>query len=108
MRWPRPSPAAAMSDNSLMSVTEHRTHAPASVRCAVITVSDTRTEATDTSGRAIVDLLAAHGHVVVHRALVPDEPTRIRAVLDDMLAREDVDAVLTTGGTGISARDGTF
>src|SRR4051794_27558756 len=91
-----------------MSVADHRTHAPGCVRCAVITVSDTRTEATDTSGRAIADLLAGHGHEVVHRALVPDEPTRIRAVLDEMLAREDVDVVLTTGGTGISGRDGTY
>jgi len=91
-----------------MSVDEHRTHAPPSVRCAVITVSDTRTETTDASGRAIADLLAGGGHSVVHRAIVPDEPTRIRAVLDEMLAREDVDAVLTTGGTGITARDGTY
>lgn len=91
-----------------MSVADHRTHAPACVRCAVITVSDTRTEETDTSGRAIADLLAGHGHAVVHRALVADEPIRIRALLDEMLAREDVDVVLTTGGTGISARDGTY
>src|SRR3954468_23538864 len=91
-----------------MSVAEHRTQAPPSVRCAVITVSDTRTEATDASGRAIADLLAGDGHAVVHRALVPDEPTRIRAVLDEMLAREDVDVVLNTGCTVISGRDGTY
>ena len=91
-----------------MSVTDHRAKAPASVRCAVITVSDTRTDLTDTSGRAIADLLAAHGHAIVHRAIVPDDGQCIGAILDEMLTREDVDAVLTTGGTGISARDGTY
>jgi molybdenum cofactor biosynthesis protein B len=89
-------------------VTDHRAQAPASVRCAVITVSDTRTEATDTSGRAIAELLAAQGHTIAHRVIVPDDARRIGAVLDDVLRREDVDVVLTTGGTGITARDGTF
>ena len=97
-----------LSDNRLMSVTEHRADAPLSVRCAVITVSDTRTDATDTSGRAIADLLSEHRHGVVYRAIVPDEQVRIRAALDEMVAREDVDVVLMTGGTGISRRDGTY
>ncbi len=97
-----------LSDNRLMSVTEHRADAPLSVRCAVITVSDTRTDATDTSGRAIADLLSEHRHGVVYRAIVPDEHVRIRAALDEMVAREDVDVVLMTGGTGISRRDGTY
>jgi molybdopterin adenylyltransferase len=91
-----------------MSVSDHRSHAPPSVRCAVVTVSDTRTDATDTSGRAIVELLGAHGHPVAFRTIVPDDPIRIGTVLDQMLGREDVDVVLCTGGTGISARDGTY
>jgi molybdenum cofactor biosynthesis protein B len=91
-----------------MSVIDHRSQAPASVRCAVVTVSDTRTDATDTSGRAIADLLGAAGHAVVLRALVPDDRVRLSALLEELLAREDVDVVLTTGGTGISARDGTY
>jgi molybdopterin adenylyltransferase len=91
-----------------MSVTDHRSQSPASVRCAVVTVSDTRTEATDASGRAIAELLEAQGHAVVHRSIVPDDQQRIGTVLDEMLARKDVDIVLTTGGTGISARDGTY
>jgi molybdenum cofactor biosynthesis protein B len=90
-----------------MSVTEHRAHAPSSVRCAVVTVSDTRTEATDTSGRAIVELLGAHGHPVAFRTIVPDHAIGIAAVLDEVLGREDVDVVLCTGGTGITARDST-
>jgi molybdenum cofactor biosynthesis protein B len=89
-------------------VTDHRAQAPASVRCAVITVSDTRTETTDTSGRAIAEMLAAQGHTIALRVIVPDDAQRIGAVLDDVLRREDVDVVLTTGGTGITARDGTF
>jgi molybdenum cofactor biosynthesis protein B len=91
-----------------MSVSEHRAHAPASVRCGVLTVSDTRTEETDTSGRLILELLTANGHDVVHRSIVPDDPDVVRQTLDRLLAREDVDAVLTTGGTGISSRDRTY
>jgi molybdopterin adenylyltransferase len=91
-----------------MSVSEHRRHAPSSVRCAVVTVSDTRTEATDTAGGAIVELLEARGHAVASRTIVPDDQARIAAVLDEVLGREDVDAVLCTGGTGITARDSTY
>jgi molybdopterin adenylyltransferase len=91
-----------------MSVTDHRAHAPASVRCAVVTISDTRTEATDTSGRAIADLLGERGHRVVHRTIVHDDGDELRAALDAALGRDDVDVVLTTGGTGISTRDGTY
>lgn len=91
-----------------MSVAEHRRAAPARVRCAVLTISDTRTEETDTSGRAIVELLEDAGHALSARLLVPDDTGRIRSALDALLARDDVDAVLTTGGTGISRRDSTF
>jgi len=97
-----------LSDNPLMSVSEHRSHAPSSVRCAVITVSDTRTEATDTSGRAILELLESHGHAVAFRTILPDDTTRIGSVLDETLGRKDVDVVLCTGGTGITARDSTY
>jgi molybdenum cofactor biosynthesis protein B len=78
------------------------------VRCGVLTVSDTRTTATDTSGQAIADLLVASGHAVVSRHLVPDDPLRVRDAITGLLARADVDVVLTTGGTGISSRDGTY
>lgn len=91
-----------------MSSAEHRAKAPASVRCAVLTVSDTRTEATDTAGRAIASLLADAGHTVADRALVRDEPAAIDATLHRWLGRDDVDAVITTGGTGIGGRDGTI
>ena len=91
-----------------MSHLQHKAASPASVACFVLTVSDTRTEADDASGRAIAELLAAHGHRVVGRRIVRDEPDVIRAVLDDQLASAAVSAAITTGGTGISGRDGTY
>jgi molybdenum cofactor biosynthesis protein B len=89
-----------------VSAPAHRNDAPSSVKCAVITISDTRTEATDTSGGAIVELLTAAGHDVVRRKLVKDDPTAVRNVV--MSARTAADVVITTGGTGITARDSTY
>jgi molybdenum cofactor biosynthesis protein B len=74
----------------------------------VITISDTRTEETDTSGRAVSDLLAGEGHEVMYRTIVRDDADQLSAVLEEALAREDVDVVLGTGGTGITTRDGTY
>jgi molybdenum cofactor biosynthesis protein B len=91
-----------------MSVDEHKRAAPASVRCGILTISDTRTEETDGSGRAIVELLEEQGHVVSARSLVPDDPERIREAVHALLAHEDVQVVLTTGGTGVSRRDSTY
>ncbi len=76
--------------------------------CLVLTVSDTRTIDTDTSGRAIADLLIAAGHTVTARELVPDEPARVTEVIRTHLGRRDVRAVITTGGTGLTSRDTTF
>jgi len=87
---------------------EHRAAAPASVRCVVITVSDTRTKETDGSGRAIVELLAAAGHRVVERTILKDDPEPLRRFVERMLANPDVDVIVTTGGTGITSRDSTF
>jgi molybdenum cofactor biosynthesis protein B len=76
------------------------------VRCAVITVSDTRAHETDVSGRAIVELLEDAGHVVAKRQILRDEPMDVR---DAVLANvADVDAIITTGGTGITSRDSTY
>ena len=91
-----------------MSHVEHKARAPQSVRCFVITVSDTRTEETDTSGRAIADLLHAAHHHVVGRTIVRDDPDEVRGTLERQLANPDVQAILMTGGTGISSRDGTY
>lgn len=77
-------------------------------RVVVITLSDTRTPDTDRSGQAIAELLAAAGHAVVERVLIRDEAESLRAALASALARADVDAVITTGGTGIMRRDVTI
>src|SRR5690348_8155652 len=77
-------------------------------RCAVITLSDTRTVATDTSGQTIRDLLTRDGHEVVHTQIIPDDPGQLEALLNELLARNDVDTILTNGGTGISRRDQTI
>ena len=91
-----------------LSHIEHRSHGPASVACFVLTVSDTRTADTDTSGRAIRELLTAAGHAVSGHAIVRDEPTQVR---DQVLAHckdAATQVIITTGGTGITSRDGTY
>ncbi len=87
---------------------EHRAQATAQVRCFVLTVSDSRTEDTDSGGRAIVELLTGAGHEVVERRLVKDEPDQVRAAVAMQLAQERVQAIITTGGTGISSRDRSY
>jgi molybdenum cofactor biosynthesis protein B len=89
-------------------VDEHRTQSPERVRCALVTVSDTRTPETDSGGQLLSDLLVAAGFEVAARVIVRDEPTAIRAVLETHRDDPAVDAVLLTGGTGISSRDQTF
>jgi molybdopterin adenylyltransferase len=87
---------------------EHKATAPASVGCYVVTVSDTRTEETDTGGRAIVELLTAAGHRIIGRSLVRDDPEQLRDAIGRQLANPDVQVVVTTGGTGITSRDCTY
>jgi molybdenum cofactor biosynthesis protein B len=91
-----------------MSHVEHKAAAPQSVRCYVITISDTRTEETDTAGRAIAELLGGAGHQVVGRTIVKDDPGFVRGAIERQVANPDVQAVITTGGTGISSRDSTY
>jgi molybdenum cofactor biosynthesis protein B len=78
------------------------------VRIAILTISDTRTRETDTGGDVAEELLRDAGHEIVARRIVRDEVAGIRNNLVDLLASSDVDAVVTTGGTGISARDTTY
>jgi molybdenum cofactor biosynthesis protein B len=87
---------------------EHKAAGPASVRCFVITVSDTRTKDTDSSGRAIADLLGAAGHPVVGRTIVKDDAELVRSTIERQLANPEVQVIITTGGTGISSRDSTY
>ena len=89
-----------------MSVTDHRNNAPATITCFVLTISDTRTEANDTSGDAIVSALLAAGHLVSGRRIVRDEPFVVRNVVMEQAGT--VDVVITTGGTGLTSRDSTY
>ncbi|MFO1009078.1 MAG: molybdenum cofactor biosynthesis protein B [Planctomycetota bacterium] len=90
-----------------MSLESHRSSAPKALRFAVLTVSDTRDAATDRGGPFLVDGLAAAGHTTTVRAIVKDDAAEITAAVRAALARDDVDLVLTTGGTGIAPRDVT-
>lgn len=74
----------------------------------MLTVSDTRTEETDTSGRAIVDLLTSAGHIVAGRQIVKDNPDEVQRLVREQLTKDDVQVIVTTGGTGITSRDSTF
>ena len=77
------------------------------VHIAVLTVSDSRTDETDTSGALLARRLTEAGHVSADKVIVPDDIYRIRAVLSGWIADGDIQAVITTGGTGLTGRDGT-
>jgi len=100
--------AGAASPGPSRAAEAHRAEAPRSVRCFILTVSDTRTEDTDTSGRAIAELLTAAGHIVVNRAIVKDDPDAVRGAIVRQFVDPDVQVILTTGGTGITSRDSTY
>ena len=91
-----------------MSHQEHRQEAAGKVRCAVMTVSDTRTEESDTSGRLIQESLTAAGNVIRAYCIVKDERDDIRRQLQHLIQDPETDAVLLSGGTGLSNRDGTY
>jgi molybdenum cofactor biosynthesis protein B len=91
-----------------MSEAEHKQRAPASVCCFIVTISDTRTMDTDTSGKAIADLLIAAGHKVSGRSIVKDDADQVRATIERHLASRDVQVIITTGGTGITSRDSSY
>ena len=90
------------------SARKHREASPDHIRIAVLTISDTRTSETDTGGNTIVDFMQGAGHEVERREIVRDDVPRIEEVLVELLADAGVDAVVTTGGTGISDRDSTY
>ena len=89
-----------------MSVTEHRAQSPDAISCYVLTISDTRTSDTDQSGAAIESALRGRGCTIAGRTIVRDEPLLVRSILTEQAGT--VDVVITTGGTGISARDSTY
>lgn len=86
---------------------EHRAYAPDTLRCCVLTISDSRTLETDKSGDLIQRGLEGAGFEVVERHIVKDEPDLVRREVLKGIARSDLDVVLATGGTGVSPRDST-
>jgi molybdenum cofactor biosynthesis protein B len=74
---------------------------------AILVVSDTRTEADDTSGQTLVDRAIISGHNVTGKKIVPDDIYQIRAVVSNWIAADNINVVICTGGTGVTGRDGT-
>jgi molybdenum cofactor biosynthesis protein B len=87
---------------------EHARHGALTARVGLLTVSDTRTEATDASGAEARRLLEEAGHRVAAYAILPDEPEKVAAQVKAWLASADIEAVVVNGGTGVSRRDRTF
>ncbi|MNM97646.1 Molybdenum cofactor biosynthesis protein B [compost metagenome] len=92
----------------MRSVDEHRNEAPDHVACMVVTVSDTRSKENDESGKLMIQLLEANGYRVVKYEIVRDEYDGIRQLLQEAASSPEVEAILLTGGTGISPRDTTY
>lgn len=90
-----------------MSVHEHKQHQQ-SVKCLVVTISDTRTKETDKSGQLMEDFLIEAGHEVVDRVIIKDEPYLITEIVRKGCHDDSIDAILFNGGTGISNRDVTI
>jgi molybdenum cofactor biosynthesis protein B len=88
------------------AVTSHREDSPASVRVFVLTISDTRNEATDTGGAAIVEALTTAGHSIAGRKILRDDAAPVAAAVRGATVTADV--IITTGGTGITSRDSTY
>lgn len=91
-----------------MSTQEHKMKAPKSVNCKVITVSDTRDKDTDKSGRLMIEMLEDAGHKIVDYIVVKDEAGAIKEAIMLGAGRDDIDVILTNGGTGIAKRDVTI
>jgi molybdenum cofactor biosynthesis protein B len=79
-----------------------------SIRCAVLTISDTRTPDSDRSGQFIQQALQAAGHYLESYQILPDDPNQIRAALQQLGSMPELDVILCSGGTGISPRDTTY
>ncbi|MDQ1144753.1 molybdenum cofactor biosynthesis protein B [Bacillus sp. SORGH_AS 510] len=91
-----------------MSTQEHKREAPKRINCKVITVSDTRNKDTDKSGKFMIELLEQSGHIITDYVIVKDEKLSIQDEILEGCGREDIDAILINGGTGIAKRDVTI
>jgi molybdenum cofactor biosynthesis protein B len=95
-------------EQSIPSYQEHRASAPGVVGCAILTVSDTRTEETDSSGGLIREYLTSNGHEIHGYSIVKDEPDQIQETIDRWSADPAIECILSNGGTGIAKRDTTY
>lgn len=91
-----------------MSTKEHKQEAPKKINCKVITVSDTRNKDTDKSGKLMIELLEQAGHKIIDYVIVKDETNPIQTEILKGCSRDDIDVILTNGGTGIAKRDVTI
>ena len=91
-----------------MSAEDHKSHAPKVVRVFVLTVSDTRSEDTDTSGQLAKERITAAGHVVAGYRIVKDEPAQVAALVRSIAEDGSADVLISSGGTGVSRRDSTY
>jgi molybdenum cofactor biosynthesis protein B len=91
-----------------MSMIDHKKEAPNSVNCKVITVSDTRNEINDKSGKLMIDLLEKEGHKVIDYVIVKDEADSIKNEIIKGCENKKIEIILTNGGTGIAKRDVTI
>ena len=88
-----------------MGYQEHREKSPRSVNCAVLTISDSRNEADDESGRLIRERLEQNGHGVLFYSILRNEAESIRGTIEKLLGEEELQVIITSGGTGVSQRD---
>src|SRR5215468_8532339 len=97
-----------VTNPSTMGVHEHKAHGPARVRCYVVTVTDTRTEANDLSGHTARQLIETAGHDVVGYRIISDDATEVTALVRRIFNEGLAEAVILNGGTGIARRDSTY
>jgi len=91
-----------------MGVEEHKARAPERVRCFVVTVSDTRTKEDDISGGIIQELLKSNFHHVMGYQIVKDDAEQVKALVSKASQHPQIQVIILSGGTGISARDNTY
>ena len=90
-----------------MSHHDHKEQSPKTVTCAILIISDSRTEATDESGRFLKERLAGAGHSVLSYALLKNDPDAIKKTVQNWVARPELQVIIASGGTGASHRDVT-
>ena len=91
--------------DKIMNIPTERQFIPLNI--AVLVVSDTRTEVNDTSGKLLVDRITETGHLVIEKLIVPDNMYQIRTYVSNWIASDAVNVIISTGGTGVTGRDGT-